>query len=231
MNENQALKNIEKAVLESDFELAEKALECISDKKESLKALTRGLDAARSKLGDCSYSVAEFLLSVDVMRMGLKTIKEAERESKGRAVIGVVRGDVHDLGKNIVAGVMEACGYEVMDLGRDVSPEKFVEEAEKFNASILALSSMMSTPLKNMAKTIELARSRLPKIRIIAGGAALDEDVAKNLGAHDYAESAVLIPDMLNNSAQDDLNNDKKTRVFVDYDKKLRVEEIQRKKT
>ncbi len=223
--EQKALNDLEKAVSENNSGLLETALDSVSDQDAALQALTNGLDAARERLGNFSSSVAEFLLSVDVMRLGLKRIKKINTGSKGRVVIGVVRGDVHDLGKNIVAGVMEACGYEVLDLGRDVSPENFVDEAEKFQASIMALSTMMSTPLQDMGSTIQLCRTRLPKVKIIVGGAPLDEKVAQDLGADSYVESAVGVPELLSNIRENRKSHGKGSRVFVDYDKRLRIEE------
>lgn len=226
-SEKNALKNLEKAVLESDPDLLKQAFKKVNDQDAALNALTKGLDAARKRLGDFSSSVAEFLLCVDVMRLGLAKLKKkpGKQKNQDRVVIGVVKGDVHDMGKNIVAAIMEACGFAVLDLGRDVDPTKFIQEAEKFQASVLALSTMMSTPLEDMAKTIEMCRNQLPHVKILVGGAPLDEKVARLIGADGYAESAVWVPEKLKQVMKSPDHDEKSTRVFMDYTRRLRVEE------
>ncbi len=224
-----ALNHLESAVSQSDLSLLVESFEYVKDPAQALKALTRGLDASREKLGDYQSSVAEFLLCVDVMRHGLEKLKSLDPSPRNLpvVVIGVVQGDVHDLGKNIVTGVLEACGYKVVDLGRDVSPNQFVEAAEKHQASVLALSTMMSTPLADMAKTIELCKNKLPHVKILVGGAPLDAQVARDLGADGYADSAVGVPHALEDVTITINSQSKASRVFVDYDKRLRVEEIE----
>jgi methanogenic corrinoid protein MtbC1 len=109
-------------------------------------------------------------------------------------VIGVVEGDVHDMGKNIVAGVLEASGYRVVDLGKDVPRDRFLESLKKTKASLLALSTMMSTPLENMRDVIEWVRRLHPEVKILVGGAPLDERLARSIGADGYAEGAADVP-------------------------------------
>ncbi|MBI9077622.1 MAG: cobalamin-dependent protein [Desulfatibacillum sp.] len=227
MKTNQKPNGLEQAVLNADMNLLEAAFEQADDPQASLLSLTKGLDAAREKLGDYRASVAEFLLCVDVMRTGLERLKAfgPAPEDRQVVVIGVVQGDVHDLGKNIVAGVLEAYGYRVVDLGRDVSPMEFVEAVEKQGAAVLALSTMMSTPLEDMARTIQLCKNRLPHVKVLVGGAPLDQEVARNMGADGYAESAVGVPESLKKILQS--TKTRASRVFVDYDKKLRVEETE----
>ncbi|ACL05879.1 Cobalamin B12-binding domain protein [Desulfatibacillum aliphaticivorans] len=226
-NQEKTYTDLQQAVFGADMDLLAAAFENSPDPRQALEALTRGLDAVRKKLGDYRSSVAEFLLCVDVMRAGLRKIKDACPKDGDMpvVVIGVVRGDVHDLGKNIVAGVLEAYGYRVVDLGRDVAPLEFVEAVEKQGASVLALSAMMSTPLADMARTIEICKNRLPHVKVLVGGAALDQDAAQNMGADGYAESAVGVPGSLKSVMT--AGKTRASRVFVDYDKKLRVEELE----
>jgi dimethylamine corrinoid protein len=198
------LKRFEDAVLSRDIhalETAFKEVEISGLSTDSiLKALTNGLDAARLALKNHSASIPEFLLSVDVTKQGLNQLKKLQPANKkpddtARIVIGVVEGDVHDLGKNIVAAVLESCGYGVTDLGRDIPAGVFIEEVKKTRAHVLALSTMMSTPLENMREVIAWCRRDFPSAAILVGGATLDERIAHSFGADGYAESAVNVPE------------------------------------
>jgi dimethylamine corrinoid protein len=198
------LKRFEDAVLTRDQYILKNAFSEVETSGLStdaiLTALTKGLDVARLKLKDHSSSIPEFLLSVDVMKQGLNQLKSLQPAKKNpghpaRVIIGVVEGDVHDLGKNIVAGVLEACGYDVMDLGRDIPAGVFIEEVKKTRAHVLALSTMMSTPLENMREVIAWCRRDFPSAAILVGGAPLDERIAHSFGADGYAESAVTVPE------------------------------------
>ena len=198
------LKRFEDAVLTRDLHILENAFREVETSGLStdaiLKALTKGLDVARLKLKDHSSSIPEFLLSVDVTKQGLNHLKKLQPANKrpdntARIVIGVVEGDVHDLGKNIVAAVLESCGYGITDLGRDIPAGVFIEEVKKTRADVLALSTMMSTPLENMREVIAWCRRDFPSAAILVGGATLDERIAHSFGADGYAESAVNVPE------------------------------------
>jgi methanogenic corrinoid protein MtbC1 len=204
MKDTAVLEHIEKAIQKRDQSLLEEAfLEAEHSglgMDHVLKALTTGLDSVRVQLKNHSASIPEFLLTVDVLKQGLKKLEaikpkdQTPRETE-RIVIGVVEGDVHDLGKNIIAGVLEACGYKVLDMGRDVQARLFIEEVKRARAPILALSCMMSTPLENMREVIAWSRRDLPHTAILVGGAALDEQIAAACGADGYAASAVTVPE------------------------------------
>jgi methanogenic corrinoid protein MtbC1 len=162
-----------------------------------LGAMTAGMEKARRKLKEGECSIPEFLLCIDAFRQGAGHLEDANADvprKEETVVIGVVKGDVHDMGKNIVAGVLEASGYRVVDLGKDVPREKFLESLEKTKASVLALSTMMSTPLENMRDVIEWVRRLYPEVKILVGGAPLDERLAKAIGADGYAEGAADVP-------------------------------------
>jgi dimethylamine corrinoid protein len=169
---------------------------------EAIRALAKGMDRVRGRLRDREISIPEFLLSIDVFRQGLRRIaRDACEEEPGEdretrtVVIGVVEGDTHDMGKNIVAAVLEASGYRVVDVGRDVPRDVFLSALKETKASILALSTMMSTPLENMREVIQWTRRLYPDVKILVGGAPLDERIAAALGADGYAESAVTAPE------------------------------------
>ena len=195
------LKEIEEVILSRSPARVEKVFSKIDlgavAPEAILGAMTAGMEKARRKLKEGECSIPEFLLCIDAFRKGVGHLKDASADvpRKGDAVvIGVVEGDVHDMGKNIVAGVLEAAGYQVHDLGKDVPRDKFLESLEKTKASVLALSTMMSTPLENMREVIEWVRRLHPEVKILVGGAPLDERLAKAIGADGYAEGAPDVP-------------------------------------
>ncbi len=204
MNKRQVLRAIEEATLSPDPDRIRVALARLphgeATPEEALEALTRGVERARGLFQDRSLSLPELLVSVDVFREGLARLKPLlggrTRPRRGASiVIGVVEGDVHDMGKNIVAAILEVSGYRVVDLGADVKPEDFLEAVRKERARILALSSMMSTPLDRMRDVIGWARKLEPGVRVLVGGAALDETLAARMGADGYAECAGTVAD------------------------------------
>lgn len=169
--------------------------------EEVLTALAGGIDKARRHFRAGTYSIPEFLLAIDTYRTGVRLMKAGHEGNKDNSaknphiVIGVVEGDVHDMGKNIVSAVMEACGYNVLDMGNNVPNDMFLDALQSTNAGILALSCMMSTPMDNMKILIGMVRKLFPKTAIIIGGAPFDADLARKIGADGYAESAIAIPD------------------------------------
>jgi methanogenic corrinoid protein MtbC1 len=165
---------------------------------EMLNALTRGIERARAKFKQGVYTIPDFLLAIDAYREGLAFIRAGTDINSDRGapqvVIGVVKGDVHDMGKNIVAAVLEASGYRVLDVGRNVGNAVFLDALKETNAPVLALSTMMSTTLANMRELIDAARRLHPEIAILVGGAPFDADLARQMGADGYAENAIAIP-------------------------------------
>jgi len=109
---------------------------------------------------------------------------------KGQVVIGVVQGDVHDIGKNLVKMMFDVAGFTVHDLGADVPLEKFAEEQVRTDSNIIALSAMMTTTMMGMKKVIHMIKERNPDVAIMVGGAPLTKEVADVFGADGYAENA-----------------------------------------
>ena len=133
----------------------------------------------------------------------------AETETKEQIVIGVVEGDIHDIGKNLVKTMFDAAGWTVHDLGRDVKLERFVEEQQKTNSDIVALSALMTTSMLAMPKVIQMIKAQNPNVAVMVGGAPLTRDVARLYGADGYADNpseavreAVRIIDQLRASVQ-----------------------------
>ncbi len=202
MTEENLLKKFENAVKKQDISVLEKAFREAGSSRLStgsvLKAMTAGLDTVRLGLNDHSVSIPEFLIAVDVLKEGLDRLSTLPSAGNGpgkagTVVIGVVEGDIHELGKNIIAGVLEASGYTVFDLGKDVSADDFIAKVKETRATVLALSTMMSTPLENMRETVERCKREVPGVFVIVGGATLDRELADSYGADGYAESVVTV--------------------------------------
>jgi 5-methyltetrahydrofolate--homocysteine methyltransferase len=142
------------------------------------------------------YFVPELLIAARAMKASLELIRpllaEKGTEPVGRVVIGTVQGDLHDIGKNLVAAMLEGAGFEVVDLGVDVSPEKFVAAAREKNASIVALSALLTTTMHAMKAVVEnLNTAGLHgKVKIIIGGAPVTQKYADEIGADGYSSNA-----------------------------------------
>ncbi|MQL52730.1 cobalamin-binding protein [Desulfofundulus thermobenzoicus] len=142
------------------------------------------------------YFVPELLMCADALYAGLDILRPhmkstgEEGKPKGQVVMGVVQGDVHDIGKNLVKIMFEAAGFEVHDLGKDVPLEKFVEEQLRTDSEIVALSAMMTTTMVGMKDIIKAIKEKNPKARIMIGGAPVTDEIADRFGADGYAKDA-----------------------------------------
>ncbi len=143
------------------------------------------------------YFVPELLLAARAMKAALEPIRPLLTargdEPAGRVVIGTVKGDLHDIGKNIVASMLEGGGFEVIDLGADVAPEKFVQAVKDKNANVVCLSALLTVTMPAMKTTIEALREAgvRDQIKILVGGAPVTPQFAEQIGADGYGESAV----------------------------------------
>jgi methylmalonyl-CoA mutase cobalamin-binding domain/chain len=113
-------------------------------------------------------------------------------EAAGKVVIGTVRGDLHDIGKNLVASLLEGGGFDVLDLGADVPPEKFIEAVNHTGAHIVALSALLTTTMPGMKNTVEALKQAgiREKVKVMVGGAPVTQQFAEQIGADGYAENA-----------------------------------------
>jgi 5-methyltetrahydrofolate--homocysteine methyltransferase len=142
------------------------------------------------------FFVPEMLISARAMKSGLAILKPSlvkkNFKAYGKIVVGTVKGDLHDIGKNLVSLMLEGAGFEVIDAGSDVPPEKFVEIAKANNADIIGLSALLTTTMTNMKATITaLEQAGLKgKIKVMIGGAPVTEGYASQIGADGYAEDA-----------------------------------------
>ena len=134
-------------------------------------------------------------------------LEQNDSDEKRKVVIGVVEGDTHDIGKNLVRIMLEAAGYEMYDLGRDVKLESFVEKAKEVGADVVAMSTLMSTTMPGMGKVVDMLKEAgiRDNVKVIIGGAPLSWAYAKKIGADGYSDNAVeavrLVEDLLADKA------------------------------
>lgn len=160
-------------------------LDTVGEKYEKGKIYLPQLILAADTAGACFGAVKEKIAA-----------KGENSVSKGRIVIATVEGDIHDIGKNIVKVLLENYGFTVIDLGRNVPCEKVLEAAEKENAALVALSALMTTTLPAMEKTVALLRERLPRVKVMVGGAVLTPEYASKIGADFYGKDAKAAADI-----------------------------------
>lgn len=163
----------------------------------ALRGLVSGMNGAARLYEEEEYFVPELLMCSSAMYNGLEVLKplipKGAGASKGKVVIGVVEGDTHDIGKNLVKVMLEAGGYETVDLGRDVPPARFVDAAVGEGAQVIALSTLMTTSMPNMRRVIELLEERgvRDRFKVIVGGGPVSQAYADTIGADAYSTDAV----------------------------------------
>jgi len=164
--------------------------------RATLDGLATGMIEAGEAYNRKEYFVPELLMCADALYAGLDVLKPAidasgrTAEVKGSIVLGVVEGDVHDIGKNLVKMMFEVAGWTVYDLGKDVPLDKFVEEQLKTDAEVVGLSALMTTSMLAMPEVIKRIRAKNPKVRILLGGAPINPEIADKYGADGYAKTA-----------------------------------------
>lgn len=178
-------------------ELVTQALEEGVNPKEILNdGLLSGMMIIGEKFKNNEVFVPEVLVAARAMNAGLAILEpklvEIGNEPVGRAVIGTVKGDMHDIGKNLVGMMLKGAGFEVIDAGVDVTPETFIEKAEEANADIIGMSALLTTTMPNMATLIDELNERgiRDKYIVMVGGAPITEGFAKQIGADYYTADA-----------------------------------------
>jgi corrinoid protein of di/trimethylamine methyltransferase len=194
------LKEIHDAVVAFDEEktadLSRKALQAGIDPYDAImEGLAAGMDTVGELYEKQDYFVPELLLCSDAMYAGLDVlrphVKIGEHQASGKIVMGVVEGDIHDIGKTLVKTMFEAAGWEIHDLGKDVKLGRFVEELQRTGADVVALSALMTTSMMAMPKAIGMLKAEKPEVVVLVGGAPLNEGIARQYGADGYAKDAV----------------------------------------
>ena len=187
------IKDLSNAVIEGDSELAVSiAKNIISQGIDINDAIFKGLNEGMRIVSDLyakrEYFLPEIIISADALYEALEVFKPhlelTNAKSKAIVVIGVVRGDVHDIGKNLTKLFLEASGYKVIDCGRNVQPDIFIKTIKENNADVLALSTLMNPTLESITNLIELLKEEnlKEKLKIIIGGAATSEQFAQKIG-------------------------------------------------
>ncbi|HOJ33205.1 MAG TPA: corrinoid protein [Candidatus Hydrogenedentes bacterium] len=173
-------------------ELVKKALDQGIPASEILeKALIVGMSAIGQKFSRNEVFVPDVLMAAKAMQAAMKHLRpffdSGEAKHRGTFIIGTVQGDLHDIGKNLVAMVIEGGGYKVVDLGVDVSPEKFVDAVKQNPGASVGLSALLTTTMINMEKTVKLVKEAMPGTKVIVGGAPLTQEFADKIGADAYS--------------------------------------------
>lgn len=183
-------------------EMAKKAVEEGMDGKKILnEGLMSGMAIIGEKFKKNEVYVPEVLIAARAMNAGIAIIKpllqEGEQESKGKVVLGTVKGDLHDIGKNLVRIMMEGKGLEVVDLGIDVPAEKFIEEVQKNNAQFIACSALLTTTMTEMENVVKAAQEAgiRDKVKIMIGGAPVTDNYRQSIGADIYSPDAASAAD------------------------------------
>lgn len=193
------LNNLAQAVIDMDVARArKKAAEAIRFKIDPYEAIMDGLAKGMDKVNELfekeEYFVPEILLCADAMYAGIELLKpylpiEATRDRK-KVIIGVVQGDTHDIGKNLVKIMLDNAGFEMYDLGRNVPHAKFIDTAGELNADLVCLSTLMTTTMDGMQVVIEELKKAAITSKVMVGGGPISPGFAKNIGAGGYAKNA-----------------------------------------
>lgn len=175
-------------------------LEALQNKDISIEdiydeGLNKGMVKSLDMFDDKKYYLSEIIVCSDTLNEGIDVLRshgQIKKETKGTIVLSVVEGDTHEIGKNIVKIMIESSGYKVIDLGVNKSSKTIIDEAIKYNADIIALSSMMTTTMENMKMVIDDLNSRSLRKRpkVIIGGGPVSNNYAIQIGADGYSENA-----------------------------------------
>ena len=201
MNMSEQIEMIRQAVVEGKHNNIEGMVQAAIREGSDLKriideALIGAMDIVGKRFTDGQIYVPEMLVAALAMKRGLTMIKPflkgMEKESKGRILMGTVRGDNHDIGKGLVIMMLEGAGFDVVDLGVDVSPKRIVGKVAELKPQVVGLSSLLTTTMPEMPKIIQaLAEKGLrQQVRIMVGGAPVDAKFAENIGADGYGKDA-----------------------------------------
>ncbi len=189
------------AVMDGDIPGAPAAVQAALDGGLDAETILRdGMIAAMTRVGELyecgDYYVAEMFTSAKALQAALTVLRpmlqQSQVQATGTVVIGTVKGDMHDIGKNLVTMMLEGAGYAVHDLGADVHPSRFVAAVEEVHPDLVALSALLTTTMPSMQATLDaLATAGLrERVKVMIGGAPVNEEYAEHIGADGYAQDA-----------------------------------------
>jgi len=199
------LKALADAVIKGDqataVEVTKAALsEGMAAKSVLDEGLIAGMDVVGAAFKKNEVYIPEVLIAARAMKMAMEVLEpelaKAGVEPIGKLVIGTVQGDLHDIGKNLVAMMLKGAGFEVIDLGVDVSPEKFIEGVKANNAQIVGMSALLTTTMPGMEKTIKALKEAGITAKIMVGGAPVTESFAQKIGAEGFSPDAASAVDL-----------------------------------
>ncbi len=186
---------IVKGIKQSAYSLAQQYLKTKKPLKIINEDIVPALDAVGKGFEEKTVYLPGLLMSAEAASRAFDAVKSAisnsESEEKGKIVLATVKGDIHDIGKNIVKVLLQNYGFEVIDLGKDVEPQLVVEAARKYAVKLVGLSALMTTTTEAMAETIKLLKEKLPEVKTVVGGAVLTKEYADMIGATHYAKDAM----------------------------------------
>ena len=195
------LEVIREGIMEGDMPLTQaKVQEAIDAGIAPGDILQEGLVAAMAEVGrlfeEGEYFVPEMLIAARAMKAGLALLRpllvEADVKPAGKVAAGTVKGDLHDIGKNLVCMMLEGAGFEIVDLGVDVGPDKFLDAVVSKGVDVIAMSALLTTTMPNMKVTVDALKEAgvRDKVKVIIGGAPVTDAYAKEIGADGYAPDA-----------------------------------------
>jgi 5-methyltetrahydrofolate--homocysteine methyltransferase len=199
------LKALADAVINGDqntaLEITKAALEEGTAAKDVLdNGLIAGMDIVGALFKKNEIYIPEVLIAARAMKMAMEVLEpelvKAGVEPVGKLLIGTVQGDLHDIGKNLVAMMLKGAGFQVIDLGVDVGPEKFVEQVKAANAQLIGMSALLTTTMPGMEKTIKALKDAGIPVKVMIGGAPVTQDYADRIGADGYAPDAASAVDL-----------------------------------
>ena len=199
------LKALADAVIRGDqsaaVEITKAALEEGTAAKSVLDdGLIAGMDIVGARFKKNEIYIPEVLIAARAMKMAMEVLEpelvKAGVEPVGKFLIGTVQGDLHDIGKNLVAMMLKGAGFEVIDLGVDVGPEKFVEQAKSTGVQLVGMSALLTTTMPGMERTIKALKDAGVLAKIMIGGAPVTQGYADKIGAHGYAADAASAVDI-----------------------------------
>jgi 5-methyltetrahydrofolate--homocysteine methyltransferase len=198
-----AIKDIYQAVIDYDEvrvpELVEAEIEAGTDVQVILnEGMVTALDEIGQKFSDGILFVPEMLMAADAMQAGLEILRPLLADSgakpAGTVILGTVKGDLHDIGKNLVGMMLEGAGFHLVDLGTDVDPETFITSAQEHEADIIGISALLTTSMQEMENTVaEISKARGSRnlnVKVIIGGPPVNEAFAEKIGADGYGQDA-----------------------------------------
>ena len=162
--------------------------------------LIAGMDVIGARFKKSEVYIPEVLIAARAMKMAMEVLEpelvKAGVEPIGKLAIGTVQGDLHDIGKNLVAMMLKGAGFEVVDLGVDVGPGKFIEQARTKGIQLIGMSTLLTTTMSGMEKTVKALRDAGLPVKVMVGGAPVTQDYADRIGADGYAADAASAVDM-----------------------------------